>query len=711
MGIIEQITDTRQVNLKRTLNPRSIALIGATARRGSFSARTIANLDGYEGELFLVNARYEQVGDRPCYPSLSHLPHRVDAAIIAVPADLVEDALVQCVNAGVGGAVIYASGYAEMGDEISKARQQRLADIAQAGDVRLLGPNCMGVVNYSCGAVQSFQQFPATSPNNSRAIGLISQSGALALALSQAKERGVSFSHILTFGNGAEVDVGDFVEYLVHEPECKAIACLFEGLAQPEKLLQAAALAWQHDKPLVVCKLATGDAGAKAALSHTGTLAGSHAQYRAMLESHGAIVVDRFEALLELASFFAKAPRKSTPGVGIVAASGGAGIMAVDKAELYGVALPQPNEDTREQLKANIPVFGSPNNPCDVTAEVVNRPESLNACMQAMAADPAFGALVVPHTVAGDLFTPRLAIYSQTSQQFQKPVCAVWLSAWSNGPGSVSFEADPYVSVFTSMDNCFFALQRWQWRSSLERVVQVLEATDARLRSRVADTLSQHPPGSILTERMSKELLASYGVPVNREIVVTCVHEAVRAASSIGFPVALKALSSDIPHKTEAGVVALGIADEQALEQAFEAIQRKIDAMPIAPRLEGFLVQEMVSKGVEIIVGASVDPHFGPVVVVGHGGIFVELIADSVAAPAPITVRQAGRMVAALKGQKLFDGFRGSAPINRDALAHAISQISQFVADHATSISEVDVNPLICIGERVVAVDSLIVRK
>ncbi len=697
-------------NLARALDPRSIALLGATPRAGSFSARTIANLAGFRGEVHLVNPKYPEIGGKPCFASLDEVPGRVDSAIIAVPGALVEDAVAQCARAGVGGAIVYASGYAEMGDAANGARQDRLAAMAREAGLRLIGPNCMGVVNYGSGAVQSFQQFPARSPDNGRAIGLISQSGALALSLSQAVERGMSFSHILTFGNAAEVELGDMIRFLVHDPSCHAIACVFEGLARPENLLQAAALAWAHDKPLVICKLATGEQGARAALSHTGTLAGSNAQYRAALEHHGAIVIDRFEALLEIAAFFAKAPAFRADGVGIVAASGGAGIMAVDKAEQYGVPLPQPAAHTRDCLRANIPAFGSPNNPCDVTAEVVNRPESLAACMRAMAEDEGYGALVVPHTVAGNLFTPRLAIYARTARDHGKPVCAVWLSAWQNGPGAGEFESDPHVPVFSSMDNCFLALQRWRWRARRARRDMAVPATPEPIRLAVARGLARAAPGTVLTEDASKQWLARYGVVANRERLVADVEAALDAAGELGYPVVLKAVSPDLPHKTEAGAVMLNLRDGQALRQAFARIEANLARLPSPPRLDGYLVQEMVQGGVEIMVGATVDASFGPMIVVGLGGVMVELLKDAVISPAPVSQAQALDMIAALKGQALLDGFRGAAAVDRPALARTVSGISRFIADQGGAVAELDINPLLCKGQDVIAVDALIVR-
>ncbi|ASC67895.1 CoA-binding protein [Achromobacter denitrificans] len=699
-------------NLGRVFNPKRIALLGATPRAGSFAARTLANLQGYRGELYLVNAKYAEIGGRPCHASLSALPAVPDAVIVALPNPLVEAAVAECAALGVGGVVIYASGYAETGRQADIDAQARLASLARASGLRILGPNCMGLVNYGCGAVQSFQQFPPACEPGAHAIGLISQSGALALSLSQAVERGVSFSHILTFGNGVDVDAADMIEYLSGVEECRAIACVFEGMARPGRLVKAAELAFRRNKPLILCKLATGEQGARAALSHTGALAGAEELYRAALARHGVVFVDRFESLLEVAAFFAKAPEPLAPGAAIVAASGGAGIMAVDKAECHGVPLPAPAPGTRAVLKANIPDFGSASNPCDVTAEVVNNPDSLQACLQAMARDPAYGALVVAQTVAGDAFTPRLKLYSDIQAGHGKPVCAVWLSAWQNGPGSREFERDPRVAVFHSMDTCFYALAQWQLRARLRHAPEtVAAAADPAARARVGLALRDVDGPPVLTERESKALLAQYGVAVNREARVDGWPAALERARAIGFPLALKLESPDVLHKTEAGVVRLDIQDEAGLRQAYDEIMANAAMISPPPRIHGLLVQEMVGAGVELIVGARMDPEFGPFIVVGHGGVLVEIIKDPAIAPAPVSPAQARDMLGSLKGAALFDGYRGAEAVDLDALAGLISRISRFIADHRADLSELDINPVICGAGRVVAVDALIIKK
>ena len=271
------------------MHPATIAVIGASPRPGAFGAAVLRNLAGYSGRIYPVNARYPQIGELACYPSVGTVPEMVDCALIATPREAVEPIVHECVAAGVGGAIVFASGYAETGQPERVAEQVRLAAIARDSGMALLGPNTVGMVNALVGAAITFMDITPVPPPAPRAIGLVSQSAALGMALAQAVTRGVSFSHVLTSGNSCDVDMADCVAYLVDDPACAVIACLFEGMSEPERLLAAAELAWQADKPLVVYKMATGEEGATAALSHTGSLAGSYAAYRALFRRKGVV--------------------------------------------------------------------------------------------------------------------------------------------------------------------------------------------------------------------------------------------------------------------------------------------------------------------------------------------------------------------------------------------------------------------------------------
>ena len=297
----------QHADLTRLLHPASVAVIGASTRAGSFGERVLMNLQHYGGRVYPVNARYERIGDQHCYPNVAALPEVPDCAVVTAPREAVEEIVLECASAGVGGVIVFASGYAETGKEDRIAQQHRLAAIARESNMRIVGPNCIGVVNAPLDMRVTFMDITPIPAPRRQSIGMVSQSGALGMALAQAVVRGVSFSHVLTSGNSCDVDMADYISYLADDPSCAAIACVFEGMAEPERMLIAAERAWQRDKPLIVFKMATGEQGAAAAMSHTGSLAGSQAAYRAVFRRAGAILVDDYEALCETAAFFAKA--------------------------------------------------------------------------------------------------------------------------------------------------------------------------------------------------------------------------------------------------------------------------------------------------------------------------------------------------------------------------------------------------------------------
>ena len=399
--------------------------------------------------------------------------------------------------------------------------------------MRLLGPNCVGFMNYGLGVIGTFGTASYKGAPRPGAIGLVSQSGAVGAALAQAQEHGTALSHLLTCGNASDIDVADQVAYLAADPACKAIACLFEGMADPSRFLAAAALCNEAGKPLVVHKLGTSERGAQAAVSHTGSVAGSQAAYRAAFQQAGVILVDEVEALLDTCSFFAKAPPPKARGVAVAAVSGGACIMLADKAEQHGVELPHPVAATMEVLERLIPEYGAPGNPCDMTAQVLSTPQQLHDCFEALMADPQYGALVVPHTYAYAPATERIGILGKAAAQHGKIACNVWLTQHLEGPGAIESEQHPHVATFRSMNHCMAALAAWHGRADwLARRTQrdgrlsPPEARDAAAR------LIDACPHPTLTEREGKEVLAAYGVPVVRELLTHSADEAARAAAT-----------------------------------------------------------------------------------------------------------------------------------------------------------------------------------
>ena len=701
----------RHAELDRVLNPRHVCIVGASPKTGSFGDRVLTNLAGFGGNIYLVNSKYDLIGDRRCYPSMASLPENPDCVAVVAPRDAVEDIVRQAAQLRVGGVILYASGYAETQLPERIDLQCRLESIGLDSGLKILGPNCLGIANYVRRARISFSDYPAPRDLPGKSIGIASQSGALSQSLAQAIECGVSISHAFSAGNQADVDIADLVAYLADEPSCHAIACVFEGMAHPQRLLEAAQIAWRRGKALLIHKTATGALGAEAAISHTGSLAGSDSAYRAAFERGGAVVVEEFEGLMEAAQFFAKAPPPKARGIAVLAASGGAAIMAADKAEAHGISLPQPGPEVRRILEANIPDFGSARNPCDVTGQVVNNPLSMPACSDALLSDAAYGALVVPQTLAFEMYKSRLESLGTQAEHYGKMTCSVLISNWLQGPGTLEAESNTHVALFRSMDRCFRTIAAWHHRADLtqrgERDVKRVSDFGA---ARQAAQLIADAPNDRLTERESKSVLALYGIPSVRELAADSLDTLLCAATELGFPLALKVESPDISHKSEAGGVALNLRSPDELCAAYERVLANARRFSPGAKISGVLLQPMVPAGVEVVAGARIDPLLGPLVVAGFGGVLVELLRDSSVELAPINAGEAMRMLLRLKGCALFGGFRGAPAVDLARLADILVRVSEFAADQRSLIAELDINPIICSGSTMMAVDALIVR-
>lgn len=701
----------RHGDMGRLFDPAAIAVIGASPRAGSFADRTVQALKGYTGRLYLVNSRYETIGEQRCYPSVSALPEVPDCCILVVAKDAVEEIATECAGAGVGGIMIYASGYSETGRDDDIAAQLRLAQIGRDAGMRIVGPNCIGMLNFGSKAGVTFMIPPPMDQPLPHAVGLVSQSGALGFSLAQSVMRGVSVSHLLTTGNSSDVDVADCVSFLADDPNCSAIACVFEGMPDPMRFIQAAEIADAANKPLVVFKLGTGEAGAAAAMSHTGSLAGEQAAYLAAFERAGAVVVKDFEALVETTAFLAKAPAPRARGVAVVAVSGGAAIMSADKAEAHHVPLPQPTPPVQAILESRIPDFGSARNPCDVTAQVANDPESLTACASAMLGEDHYGALIYAQIYSTELSAKRPGELAAIAQQHDKPICVVWTTEWLEGFGAKEAEQNPRIGLFRSMDRCFAALAHWHDREARRalgpRRLTRLSRPEAAEEAAALIAASQD---RTLTEREAKAVLAAYGVPVVPETLTQTEDEAVAAAQSLGFPVAMKVESPDLPHKTEAGVIRLKLKDAAEVRDAYRAVMANARHHAPNARINGVLVQPMAKPGVEVMVGGRVDPLMGPLIVAGLGGVLVELMRDSSLALAPVSHSEARAMFERLRGRAALEGFRGAPAADLDRLADIVARLSEFIADQRDRVAELDVNPIIVAGSNAVAVDALIVK-
>jgi len=701
-------------DLRRLINPKVVAIVGASETRGSFGERTLSNMAGFTGKVFAINPKYRNLLGRPCVPSLADLPESPDCVVLCVARQMVEGMIEAAAAVKAGGVIVYASGFAETAKPDRIEAQQRLIELAQRTGVRVVGPNCVGLANTGSAAGLNFMPDYAGMGHRRGPIGIVSQSGALGYTVLQGMERGIGFSHYLAAGNSCDVDVCDFISYLAEDDDTRSIICLLEGVKDGDRFLAAARKARNAGKALIVYKTGNSETSSKAAMSHTGTMVGSVVAYRTAIEETGAIAIDDLEAVLETASFFAKSKAPSGGrGVGILSTSGGAAVICADKAEAHGVPLPALEEKTAKALHEVVPDFGSVANPSDLTAEVLKTSETFGFCLDAFMNDAGFSALVMPmifaHASSSGARAPTIV---EAAARTDRPLAVVWMNEWYQGPGSELLDADPRVCMFRSAERCFATLRAWfDWHERRTRQ----QAPSARRSSPSAGqaaraTLSEvKGRGAALSETDSKRILACYGIAVPQEIVARHPEQAAAAASEIGGPVAIKIVSPDILHKTEAGGVRLGLSTPENVREAAKEILASAARYAPEARIDGISVQQMVPAGIEIVFGVKNDRQFGPLVAAGLGGIMVELFGDTAVRLAPVDDATARAMLSSLKSHALLTGFRGKPGVDVDGLVDTICRLSELAHDLKDVIDQIDVNPVIASQSGVMAADALIV--
>jgi acetyltransferase len=701
-------------DLRRLINPGVVAVVGASETRGSFGERTLTNMADFTGKVFAINPKYQSLLGRPCVPSLADMSESPDCVVLCVARPMVEGMIEAAAAVKAGGVIVYASGFAETAKPDRIDAQQRLIELSQRTGVRVVGPNCVGLANTGSAAGLNFMPDYAGMGHRRGPIGIVSQSGALGYTVLQGMQRGIGFSHYLAAGNSCDVDVCDFISYLAEDGDTKSIICLLEGVKDGGRFLAAARKARDAGKALIVYKTGNSETSSKAAMSHTGTMVGSVVAYQTAFEETGAIAIDDLEAVLETASFFAKTRAPSGGrGVGILSTSGGAAVICADKAEAHGVPLPALEAKTATALHEVVPDFGSVANPSDLTAEVLKTSETFGFCLDAFMNDAGFSALVMPmifaHASSSGARAPTIV---EAAARTDRPLAVVWMNEWYQGPGSERLDADPRVCMFRSADRCFATLRAWfDWHQ--RRTTRPTQAArrsppsaEQAARAILSETTSR---GAALSETDSKRILACYGITVPQEIVARDPEQAATAASKIGGPVAVKIVSPDILHKTEAGGVRLGLSTPENVRDAAENILASAARYAPQARIDGVSVQQMAPAGVEIVLGIKNDRQFGPLVAAGLGGIMVELFGDTAVRLAPVDDATARAMLASLKSHSLLTGFRGKPGVDLDGLVDTICRLSELAHDLADVIDQIDVNPVIAGATGVMAADALIV--
>jgi acetate---CoA ligase (ADP-forming) len=707
-GVMEFWTEPQMASIHKMLNPRSIAIVGATPRLQYGGRMLAAALKAKDRvRVYAVNPRYDEIMGVKSYKSVTDLPEAPDVVGIVVPYDQVLDVLQESHRKGAGSAIVISAGFAERDVDERRDLQGELGEFARASGMRISGPNCLGLANVT-------HDIWATSSSRgadglSGPIGLVCQSGATAFGpfLVRAVENGIGFSYIISTGNEADLDFSDFARYLLDDPDTRVVAGFVEGFKRADKFLEVAKLAAERGKPIVLIKIGRSELGARAARSHTAALTGADARYDAIFAQYGVIRVQDYDELLEVAHLLAHTPKSGAPGIAVVSHSGGVSSLTADMCGQAGLDLPPLGEAARDGINGILKGFGWAANPADVTGFANS--ESFPQIMEHMISDPAMGTLVVASAGAD---AQAQQVISQRDRT-DRGVVFLWTGS-RDAKAGLGLLRSARIPVFYTPDMLARGLRsRLAYHTGRERRLADGFATAPLCStSQVAAIARALSLGrATLSESESKQLLAEWGVGSARECLVGSAEEAAEAAEQLGFPVALKVDSPDILHKTEAGVVRLNLRDAAQVRAGYAEILASAGAYAPQAGITGVSVQEMVGDGVEVIVGVSCDPQLGPVLLFGSGGIMVEVYNDVTLRRCPITRCEAQAMIAEVKGARLLQGFRGRPAADVEALADMLVRVSHLAMHMEGKLVELDINPLLVLpeGQGVKAVDALVV--
>lgn len=701
-------TDSKMASIHKMLNPESIAVVGATQRM-QYGGRFLNAALKARGRVrvYPVNPRYDEIMGVKSYPSVSDLPESPDLVGIVVPYNQVLDVLKESHQKGAKAAIVISAGFSERGIEERSDLQAQLGEFALESGLRICGPNCLGVANVRDDIWASSSSRGAEGLSGP--VGLVCQSGASAFGpfLTRAVEEGIGLSHIISTGNEADLDFCDFARYLLDDESVRVIAGFVEGFKDARKLVEVARLAADRGKPIVLIKIGRSELGTRAARSHTAALTGVDALYDAVFAQYGITRVQDYDELLEVSHLLAHTPRPSKPGVAVVSHSGGISSLTADMCGQAGLDLPPLTDQGREGINSILKGFGWAANPSDVTGFANS--ESFPAIMDCMINEPEVGTLVVASAGADAQAEQVIAQRDQSD----KGVVFLWTGTRNAASGLPRLK-EAHLPIFYVPDKLARGLRSLldyhTWRD--HRLDKGFGSAPAMTREQEQTVTKLLGLGRLtLSEYESKQLIASWDIPITRESRASSPDEAVHAAQSIGYPVVLKVDSPDILHKTEAGVVRLGLQSLDEVRAAFADVMSSARNHIPNGAVNGVLVQEMIASAVEVIVGVSYDQQLGPVLLFGAGGVMVEVYNDIALRLCPITRVEALDMVCQVKGAKLLQGFRGRPKADIEALTNTLVQVSQLAVNLEGKLTELDINPLMVLreGQGVKAADALMV--
>jgi acetyltransferase len=692
--------------------PKSVAVVGATEREGSVGRTLLWNLisNPFGGTVFPVNPKRASVLGVQAYPHLADLPQQVDLAVIATPAPTVPGIIAECVEAGVKGAIIISSGFKESGVEGAELEQDILEQ-ARKGKMRIIGPNCMGVMCPLTGLNATFASTMARPGH----VGFISQSGALCSAvLDWSLSENVGFSAFLSVGSMVDVGWGDLIDYLGGDSQTTCIVIYLESIGDARSFLSATREV-ALTKPIIILKAGHTQAATQAAASHTGSLTGSHEVFEAACHRSGVLLVERIDELFSMAEVLGKQPLPRGPHLTILTNAGGPGVLATDALLNGGGALTDLEPQTHAALNQMLPAHWSHGNPIDILGDA--DPERYTKALEIVAQDPNSDGLLVivtPQTMTDPILTAEQVKRFATNTG--KPMLASWMGGAEVASGTMilnraSIPTFPYPDTAAQVFDYM-----WQYRSNLRSLYETplpslefdTEGPDRALAEKLIDSARQSGR-TLLTEVEAKQLLSAYGIPTVETRVATSEAEAVKHADEIGYPVVLKLLSETITHKSDVGGVQLYLTGADAVRGAYRAIQSSVREKAGAEHFQGVTVQPMITlDGYELILGSSLEPEFGPVLLFGSGGQLVEVYQDQALAFPPLTTTLARRVMEQTRIFTALKGMRGRPPVDLVALENLLVRFSYLVIEQRW-IKEIDINPLLASPERLLVLDARVV--
>jgi len=692
-----------KLDVARLLHPKSVAIVGASATPGALGNSVIRNLDrlGFAGEVHLVNPKRPVIAGRQSIESIEDLPEGVDVAVLAIPGPAVLPAIKALAQRKAGAAIIFSAGFAEGGDD-GVAAQEEIARIARETGMVIEGPNCLGMANFLDAVSLTFVEIPPVARGSGRNIAFVSQSGAMAIVETTTLiSKGLSLSYFVSTGNEAASGVEDYVEELLEDDNTQIIGMLVEQFRQPARFLGLAARARELGKPIVLLHPGQSAAARESAATHTGAMAGDWKLMQAKVRDAGVVLVDDLEELGDVLDLAARCKSPPIGGCAVLTESGAFKALTLDLCESIGLDLPAPSDETAGIMRAGMPDFIGVSNPMDLTAQALVDPDLYRRTLEAVLGDPQFGSVVFVLIQTDQATSARKFPAVIGALETLSPQIPVIFAGMDEGadvqPEYIARLRQLGVPYFASADRALRAVRRYG--EALGRTVERTGLPPVELDAGEAGTVPEY---------RAKQLLAPAGIPFPEGGFAATLDEAKTVAASIGYPVVLKAQSADLSHKSDAGGVLLDIGNEAALAEAWDRLYANVAAHAPGLTLDGTLVEKMGPRGTELIVGAKSDPDWGPVMLVGFGGVQAELHQDVRLINPDLSARQIEKELLSLKGAPLLTGFRGSPPLDVGAVATLVERLGQVVRG-TPSIAEIDLNPVVVFprGEGCVALDAL----